>query len=75
MISCSYRVLKKIICENIIGTMDQALIVCQACLLQHSMLSVTGIHFVDEETEVQRSSLPRLSGFLRVAAQSWESDY
>lgn len=54
--------------------MDQALIVRQACLLQHSMLSMTGIHFVDEETEIQRSRLPRLPDFLRVAAQNWESD-
>ena len=74
MIDCSYRVLKKVIHENIIATMDQALIVCQACLLQHSMLSMTGTHFVDEETEIQRSHLPRLPDFLRVAAQNWESD-
>ena len=66
--------LEKVIHENIITPMDQALIVRQTCLLQHSMLSVTGIHFVDEETEIQRSHLPRLPDFLRVAAQNWESD-
>lgn len=61
--------------ETIIATMGHALPVRQACLSQHSMLSMTGIHFVDEETEIQSSSLPRLSGFLRVAVQNWESDY